>query len=281
MKAIVNLLRDSIVELRKEGLEDARISAEILLAHCLKCKRMDLYLRFDQPLEEQEILQFRGLLERRKKREPIAYLCQSVPFYHTEIEVNSDVLIPRPETELLVEKVVQILRKQDLKGKLLLDLCCGSGCMAVAIKKEFPQLQVVARDISLPALEVAKRNAKKNGTEIEFQMADLLEGFPFKMDFLLCNPPYVAEEEMPFLEEDVKCYEPSLALVAKSSGFEFYERIAKSLATYLNPKAKIFFEMGSTQKKRLEQLFSQSFWTKREFFLDASGKDRFFFLENE
>jgi release factor glutamine methyltransferase len=281
MKTIAEILQRSIDELLKSKIKDARVSAENLLAHVLKCKRMELYLRYDQPLEEKEILDFQALLERRKKREPVGYLCETMPFYHTEIEVGPGVLIPRPETELLVEKAIEVLKKQDLKGKLLVDLCAGSGCIGIAIKKSLSDLRVVLSDISHAALEVAKRNAIRNLAQVEFHQGDLLEGFSSKIDFLFCNPPYVSEEEMFFLDEDVKQYEPALALVAKSHGYEFYERLSKILPRYLNGGAKLFFEIGSTQKEGVKKIFSGGTWSSMQFFCDWRGKDRFFFLENE
>ncbi len=281
MQTISEILQKSTEELLASGLFDARLSAEYLLAHVLGCKRMDLYLRYDQPLEEKEVRDFHAFLERRKKREPVAYLCGRLPFYHLELEVNADVLIPRPETELLVDKVVDFLKKQELRGKVFVDLCSGSGCIGIAIKKSFPDLRVVLSDISRPSLEVAQRNALKNGVDVEFHQGDLLEGFCDKAHFLCCNPPYVSEEEIKDLEDDVKKYEPLIALIARSFGYEFYERLSKSLPRYLHKGSKIFFEIGSSQKERILQIFNHTPWHVQQFFSDWNGKDRFFFLENE
>ncbi len=281
MQTLLELLKSSSKELQHSHVGDARLSAEILLAHILGCKRMDLYLHFDQPLEEKEVKAYQLLLERRKKREPVAYICGSVPFFHLEIEVNKDVLIPRPETELLVEKMVDRLKKEDLSGKLFMDLCTGSGCMALAIKQNFPELRVAASDISPQALEVAKRNAKNNSLVIEYHLGDLLEGFSEKIDFLCCNPPYISEEEQSSLEEEVVLYEPREALFAKDFGYEFYERLSQILPSYLHPKAKIFFEIGKGQKSQMQKIFCQKPWILPQFFCDYNGIDRFFFLETE
>jgi release factor glutamine methyltransferase len=281
MKSILEILKEAKEILQKKGLNDPQRSAEELLAHVLGFNRMDLYLHYDFPLEEKEIQSFRHLLARREKREPIQYLCGKLPFYHAEIEVSSDVLIPRPETELLVDKVVQTLKEEKGSEKLLLDLCTGSGCIGIAIKKSLPELTVVLADISSQALEVAKRNAKKNFVEVLFHQGDLMEGFPKKIDYLVCNPPYVAAEEFSQLQEEVRNFEPSLALVAGHGGYEFYERLSKTLPPFLNKGAKLFFEIGATQKEGIQKIFCQDGWPRGQFFCDWNGKDRFFFLENE
>jgi release factor glutamine methyltransferase len=281
MQTIFEALHQAMHDLLATGLADGRLSAEYLLAHVLRCKRLDLYLRYDQPLQENEMQDFLELIERRKKREPVAYLCKSVPFYTLDLEVSRDVLIPRPETELLVDKVVELLKKEETNGKVFVDLCAGSGCIGIAVKKSLPHLRVVLSDISLPALNVAKRNALKNSVAVEFHQGDLLEGFSSKVDFLCCNPPYVSEGELSDLEDDVIKYEPLLALIAKSGGYEFYERLAKTLPPYLNRGAKCFFEIGSGQKERVFQIFCDERWRSKQSFSDWNGKNRFFFLENE
>ena len=157
---------------------------------------MHLYLEFDKPLTEQELENCRAFLARRSKGEPLAYIKGKMSFYHCEINVSPDVLIPRPETEILVDRVVQTLKGENLEDKTLWDLCCGSGCLGIALKKEFSELEVVLSDISPKALQIANENARQNGVEVKIVEGDLFQPFQGKKThFLICNPPYISQKE--------------------------------------------------------------------------------------
>jgi release factor glutamine methyltransferase len=161
-------------------------------------------------------------------------------------------------------------------------VCCGSGCIGIALKKKFPHLEVHLSDISEEALTVAKENALKNQVDVTFHQGDLLAPFKGQMaDIILCNPPYVSEKEFLLLDPSVKDFEPKLALVGDADGFGFYQRLAVELPEYLKAGGWVFLEMGCTQKKGIETIFEDPIWQGSSSICDLSGRDRFFFLEKQ
>ncbi len=270
MKTLLEVILHSEAFLQKYGIERPRREAEEVIADALQMRRIDLYMDFERILVEEELQKLRGSIQRRAAREPAAYIAGKVPFADLMIKVSPAVLIPRPETEILVEKISETLRVRDLHGKVLWDICCGSGCIGHALKKRFPELSVVLSDVSSEALAVAR----ENGEDVAFRQGDLFA--PFKgerCDFLVCNPPYVTEEEYEMLTPEVK-KEPKLALVG---GVVFYERIAASFADYLNPGALLWLEMGAGQGEIVKKIFQG----RGEVENDWSGHTRFFFLETD
>ncbi len=260
----------------------ARRAAEELIAHLLKLKRLDLYMQFDRPMVEGELEELRALLKRAAKGEPFEYLTGEMFFYHCALAITSDVLIPRPETEILVDIACKQLQKEDLVGKTAWDLCTGSGCIGIAVKKACPELQVVLSDISNAALGVAAANAQRNGVEVELLLGDFLEPFGSrKADFVFCNPPYISKNQYNGLDGSVKNFEPKQALVAEEEGLSFYRRLKDALPQHLHPGAKIYLELGAGQGQDLIQLFSGPEWRKAYLEKDWAGHDRFFFLEFE
>lgn len=195
------------------GIPSPRLSIEWLLAEVLQLKRLDLYLQYDRPLRQQELDQLRDWVRRRKQHEPLQYITGTTEFYHCSLKVNSDVLIPRPETELLVDLIL----KQNLESSLrVLDIGTGSGCIAIALKKARPTWEIVAVDISEAALKTANENAQLNNVIIDFRMADALT-LPSQLsgeafDLLVSNPPYITPNEKDDMDKEVKAYEPHLAL---------------------------------------------------------------------
>lgn len=278
MKSLLEILLLSTTYLQERGIANARRQAEELFCDALGLNRMQLYLNFERPLTEEELTLCRERLVRRAKGEPVQYIHGSVEFYDCSFVVNPAVLIPRQETEILVDKVVKELTQQDLTNKILWDICCGSGCIGIALKKRFPELQVVLSDNSAKALEVAAQNAKKNQVEVEFLQGDLLNPFKNrKAHFIVCNPPYLAEKEYSGLDIEVKSYEPKSALVAGPVGIEYYERLAKELPSYLYPQARVWLEIGYQQGKVVKDLFCQNFvWQNAQVENDWSGQSRFF-----
>lgn len=282
MKTLLEILTLSTHYLQQHGIQNPRRQAEDLISDALGMQRLNLYLEFDRPLTESELEICRQRLTRRSKGEPLQYIQGDVEFYGCKIFLNKDVLIPRQETEILVDLIVKDLEKEDLIGKSLWDLCCGSGCIGIALKKRFPLLKVVLSDISIKALELAKKNAKENQIDVQFLHGNLLEPFlGKKTDYLVCNPPYIAEEEFSTLEAEVRHFEPKQALVSGSTGLEIYSHLATDLKKYLTPLAKVWFEIGSTQGSAMYELFPSDQWRTCEVKNDWSGKNRFFFLENE
>jgi release factor glutamine methyltransferase len=277
MRSIEELLRLSTKFLESRGFERARREAEELLSHALEMRRLDLYLQFDRPLESGQVDRCREALRRRAEGEPSQYIAGWVDFFDCRIAVGPGVLIPRPETEQLVDRV----SKEISTGKLL-DLCCGSGCIGIALAKRHPDLEVTLVDISPIAVEYVQKNAQSNGVEVEILSGDLtgpVEGRQF--DWVVCNPPYIAEEEYARLQREVRDWEPITALVSGATGLEFYHRLNRELPGVMRAGGKAWFEIGSSQGEEVAKIFSQLPWCRTEVTSDWAGRNRFFSLEIE
>lgn len=282
MKSIGGVLTLSIQYLKDRKIESARRIAETLIAHVLSKKRIELYMYFDCPLQESELEIIRSFLKRVGQGEPPEYVMAQVEFYGCNLHLSEKVLIPRVETEILVDKAVKLIEKEEPSGKILWDICTGSGCIGLSLKRKIPSLLVSLSDICSDALQVCKNNAASNNLDVEILMGDLFEPFQGKRaDYIFCNPPYITRKEYEDLEPSVKNYEPVKALIGGDTGLEFYERLAKALPDYLKPQAKVFLEIGSTQGMAVNEIFNAPFWTKKERICDFAGLDRFFFLEIE
>jgi len=282
MKNVKTVLSLATKLLEERGVARARFCSEVLLAHVLKMERIELYMHHDQPLDENELSLFRESIKEKAKKQPLEYLLKEIEFYHCKIDVNSSVLIPRQETEILLDLVCKQVKPE---AKWALDLCTGSGCLAIGLKKALPRLGVVGVDLCEKALAVAEKNGKKNGVGVQWLLGDLLEPvMGKKFDLVLCNPPYISDKEFLELDEEVRLFEPKRALVSGKTGLEFYERLAEGLPQILSPGAQIFFEIGAGQKEGVLALFSKSCFQDSKVEPDWAGHDRFFssiFLENE
>ena len=282
MKTVGEVLQLSASYLQERKVVRPRREAEDLLSFILKISRLELYLQHERPLEEGELSSYRAFLKRKAQGEPFEYIVGEIPFFHCHFRISSDVLIPRPETEILLEKAVLQIQKQDYSNKAAWDLCCGSGCLGVSLKKALPDLEVSLSDLSAKAIEIAKVNASLNGVTVCFYQGDLLSPFQHrKVDFVLCNPPYISEQEFATLDPSVRLYEPKIALVAGVSGLEFYSRLANELPSYLNQGAQVFLEVGAGQGAAVGDLFGAKCWKTKRLEKDLAGHDRFFFLEFE
>lgn len=282
MKSLLEILKLSTQYLEQKGISNPRRQAEEVIADALGLKRMELYLQYDRPLVETELELCRSRLARRAKGEPISYIRGEVNFLECSIKVNPNVLIPRQETEILTDKIIQEIKNENLEGKVLWDVCCGSGYIGIALKKHLPQLNVILSDISRPALELARENAKLNNVDVQCLEGDLLT--PFKgqrTHYFICNPPYIAEHEFEHLDPEVRNFEPKIALISGPTGFEFYQRLALELPSHLNPHGKAWFEIGKGQGEPIQKIFSSFPWKTCRFEKDWAGHDRFFFLEME
>lgn len=272
MKTVKTILELSSDFLQKHGVKRARFVADTLLSHYLGLERIALYMHFDRPLVEQELALFREALKRAAKHEPLDYILGEVEFFGTKIKVGPGVLIPRQETEILMEHVCRSL---DGTEKMALDLCTGSGCIAASLKNRVPSLAVTGVDLSKEALAIAK----SNHDQVEWVEGDLTGPlFGKKFDLVICNPPYVTQREYEELERSVRDYEPKMALVAGERGTEFYSRLERELPGFLQPGAKLFFEIGTGQGKKVQEIFSSAHWENQQVVLDLAGHERFFLL---
>jgi release factor glutamine methyltransferase len=277
---VQEIIKRSTEYLQKQSITQPRLQAEEILADVIGLKRLDLYLNFDRPLQENELQICREHLQRRAKGEPLQYIRGQVEFLNCTIKVTPDVLIPRQETEILADKVIKSLSNIE-PGTTLLDLCCGSGCLAIAIKKRFPELRVVASDLSKEALAITKQNAQDNQVEIECVQGDLFENIHESFDIILSNPPYIAEHEYDGLEREVRQFEPKQALISGPTGLEIYRSIEKAIKKYLKPKGQVWLEIGTDQGSKVLEIFDKGKWKAISLEKDWAGHDRFFFLENE
>jgi len=268
VKTVRDILNLSAHYLEERGIQRARREAEDLLCDALNTTRIGLYTDLDRPLQESELALCRRRLARRGQGEPNAYIHGSVDFYECSIEVNPHVLIPRQETALLVDHIAQALNQQgSVEGKILWDVCCGSGCIGIALKKRYPELQVIATDISSEAVSITQRNAQRNEVEITVLEGDLLQPLEGqRCHYFVCNPPYVSEADYAALSPEVRNHEPRLAL---------------ELQDYLHPQARAYFELGTQQGNAIQNLFFQDAWKSSRILEDWAGHQRFFFLENE
>lgn len=274
MITLLEIIQRSEQYLAAKGIARPRREAEEVIADALAVKRLDLYLQFDRPLSERELPSLRHAIQRRALHEPSAYIAGKVEFAGIAIQVNPSVLIPRAETEILVEKINHFLSHKNLKNKTLWDLCCGSGCIGLSIKNRFPDLQVILSDLSSDALKVAASNDCWN---VIFKQGDLFEPFSgLECDFFVCNPPYISLADYLLLDREVKDWEPKLALIGGQTGLEFYARIAKELKNHLRPEGFGWLELGMGQGKEVKKIFESEGWQNCHVETDWSGHDRFF-----
>jgi len=249
--------------LTEKGIDSPRLSAELLLSHVLGLKRIELYTQHDKIVAGQDLDMLRDMVKRAGQNEPIAYLVGKTEFYSMEINVTPDCMIPRPETELLVQRAIEFLRTRD-GVQFICDLCTGSGCIAAVIAKNFPNAHIIATDICDAALAVAASNVQK------YQLQDkitLLSGDLFdpiipqldvsKFDLIVCNPPYVSSAEYEKLDRNIKDYEPRLALFAGDDGLDIYRRIIEKVDSFLKPDAALILEIGYAQGPAIKELLEQ------------------------
>lgn len=274
---VLELLNWSADYLEKKGIENSRRNVEELLCLTLKCERLDLYLKFEMPLKSQELEAYRKYFKRRVNREPLQYILGETDFYNSKIKLHKKVLIPRPETELLVERVLEKIDFLDLESTKILDIGTGSGCIAISLAFELPGSQVLGIDISEDAVSLAKENAILNEvSNAKFILRNALET-PRKtniFDFIVSNPPYIESSEIPKLMPEVKDFEPILALDGGEDGFDFYREVIPNCRLLLKEKGFVFFEVGYTQAQKLKEILSESGFEKVEIFSDFNGIER-------
>ncbi|NIQ03607.1 MAG: peptide chain release factor N(5)-glutamine methyltransferase, partial [Nitrospinaceae bacterium] len=265
--------------LKRAGVASPRLDAEVLLAEATKSSREDLFRHPESVLTAAQGDAFETLLRRREKREPVAYLLGRKEFWNLEIGVNPHVLIPRPETEILVDQGLQFFRsRRDPKGPRLLEVGTGSGAVALVLAQELPECRVTALEVSPAALETARDNARRHG------LADRIRGvrgafFPGReeggFDGIVSNPPYLESAQIEGLMPEVRDFEPRLALDGGPDGLNFYRRFLPEAWKHLTPGGALFLEIGETQAAAVSDLISKSLpYGPVRIFQDYSGRDR-------
>jgi release factor glutamine methyltransferase len=250
---------------------DAALDAEVLARHVLGWDRAQLVARGRDEAPPDFGPVFERAVSRRTRHEPIAYIVGHREFWELDFEVTPDVLIPRPETELIVEGAIDLLRTNP--PQQIVDVCTGSGCLAVALAREFPAARVIATDISHAALGVARRNAERHGVadRVEFRLADVLTGVQARADLMVSNPPYVPASAAPALPVDVVQYEPHLALFAEGDGLEVIRRILSSAGGCLAPDGLLMMEFGYGQEEEVRAVATPSGWQTVKVLEDLQG----------
>jgi release factor glutamine methyltransferase len=261
----------------ERGLASPRLDAEVILAHILKVDRLYLYRNPEKSLTQETVSAFQSLTARRLQGEPVAYLTNQKEFWSLIFEVNEQVLIPRPDTECLVEEVLKVYTSTANGDLRILDLGTGSGAVGVALAWELRHAHVVATDISPGALNVAQRNAGRHGVEqrMTFLAGDLFAPLSEKFDIIVSNPPYISTTEFETLPPDVRGYEPAAALLAGPEGMVFHERIIAGCGEYLKEGGWLFLEIGPEQRQRVEAMLAAAATFKASHFRrDDAGMDR-------
>lgn len=281
MKTVLQTIQSGAPWLEKAGVDQPRLNMEYLLAHVMGCKRMQLYLQFDKPLEEAVLEPLRDLVRRRAKREPLQHLLGTAEFMGREFKCDARALIPRPETEELVEKILAHYKKSGAPPPArIVDVGTGSGVIGISLAHAFPESAVVLADISAEALSLARENVEKTGLpegRARFVLTDLwndMEGGPF--DLIVANLPYIAAEEILTLSEEVK-RDPVLALDGGFLGTELITRFLRELPPQAAPGALVALEIGAGQSSSLLEDMKAAGLQEARSVNDYSGRDRFLF----
>jgi len=262
----------------RSRLDSPRLCAELLLAHALKCERIELYTRHDAVPDAETLAAFRQHVKSAAAGCPPAYLTGTKDFYSLPFFVTRDVLIPRPETEVLVERTIRLLRAADPGPRWLLDLGTGSGCIAVSLARHLPEARICASDVSPAALEVARRNAERHGVaeRIEFREGDLFEPWDDgpEFDVIVSNPPYLAASRRSELPASVRDYEPHAALFAGDDGLDVFRRIVGEGPAHLAADGHLLVEMAFDQAAALRPLAAERNWREITTYKDDLGHER-------
>ncbi len=258
--------------LAEKGVENSRLEAEWLLCEALGLDRVGLYVNFDKPLSDAELSACRSLVARRARREPLQYILGSQDFYGLEFEVIPGVLIPRHDTETLVEEAV----KRCPAGATILDIGVGSGCIAVALAKSRPDAQIHGVDLSPKALELAQRNADRHGVTVTLSQGSLFEPFAGrKFDLIVSNPPYIPTADLAGLQPEVRDYEPREALDGGADGLDYYRRIIPAAVDFLVQDGWLLLEIGIGEAPEVSAIFTNTGMFQELFSAcDAGGVER-------
>lgn len=272
---LIDILKYSTEYLENKKIENPRLTAEKIIAGVLKMQRLALYMNYDRPLQQSEKDAVKvALVKRGKEKIPLQYIFEEEYFYGYNFFVDKRVLIPRPDTERLVENVLTALK--NTKEPKIIDIGTGSGAIAVSIAKEREDSLVLGVDISKEALEVAEINKEKNGAKnVKFKQSNLFSEITFhEFDAVVSNPPYIPREEYEILSEEVKNHEPQNALIAEEEGLFFYKKIAEEGKKYLKIGGLIAFESGYNQARRIMDILTKEGYSEIKVFVDYNGIER-------
>ncbi len=280
MLTVLDIIKKTTGFLEGKEVENARLNAEHLVGHALGLARMQLYLQFERPLEEEDLEKIRPLVRRRGQREPLQYIMGTTEFFGVELKVDSRALIPRPETEYLA---AQIVEKLPQVPHSILDLGTGSGALALSLAQHYIDAKVLATDVSADAVALAKENAAalNLADRVEVRESDWFAAIEddATYDLIVSNPPYLSEQETEETLTEVKDFEPRIALTpgGSESGLEPYEIIIREAHNYLAPGGLLAMETGIAQREALEEMLTRSAYARHEFVADLTERERFVF----
>ncbi len=275
-KSVNEILKESILILKKKGIETAHLDSEILLAEALNISREKLLLNQNYILSSKEKRIFLKLLNRRLEDEPIAYILGYKEFYEDTFIVNKNVLIPRPETEFLIEAFLEIFILFNNKNIKVLDVGCGSGIIGITLKKLLPEINIIMSDISKQAIKVTKKNIKRilGKSNIKVVYSDIFKNIKDKFNVIISNPPYIPSKTIFTLMKDVKNYEPQIALDGGEDGLLFYKNIIANAYKYLYSDGYLILELNPELKGKIIELFKKNKYKIIDIKKDYSNFDR-------
>ena len=277
---IIDIINWAESYFKEKGFENPRIEIEWLLRSVLQCERLDLYLRFEEPLSKSQLSTLRNWIKRRILREPIQYITGVIDFYGREFFINEGVLIPRPETERLIDIALSQLKNSISPN--ILDVGTGSGCIATTLSLEIPNANVLGVDISEEALDLAKKNKEKLfAVNVSFEKIDILKEIPINnFDVMISNPPYITKEEINFLDKDVRNFEPIIALTDHKDGLTFYRRFADIALDVVKSGGWIILEVGQkSHPEKAKTIFNKMGFNNVKLINDYNGDNRILLIQ--
>lgn len=263
------LLKAAREFLKNNGIADGDVDAWYLLAHVFGINRADFFMHGNEESLAEKALEYKALIDKRALHIPLQYLIGTQEFMGLTFEVNENVLIPRQDTEILVEEVLKIS-----EGKSVLDMCTGSGCIILSLAKLGNIKKAIGVDISINALQIANKNAKNLNLDVDFIHSDLFQNVVGNYDIIVSNPPYIKSEELLYLMPEVKDHEPLQALEAGADGLDYYKRIISEITGFLTPGGYVFFEIGYDQGEAVSEMLHEVGFVDIYIKKDFSGLDR-------
>ena len=257
-------------QLNNAGIVDARNDAWLLLTYVCKIDHTFYYVHMDEEMSVEQVAEYESVLSKRAEHVPLQYITGEQEFMGIPFRVNDSVLIPRQDTETLVEEALKVIRP----GMKVLDMCTGSGCILISILKNIVDVEGFGYDISKQAINVAKENAKLNNVTATFERSDLFEEVTDTFDVIVSNPPYIPTDVIGELMPEVALFEPMQALDGKEDGLHFYRRIVAAASEYLNPNGMLLFEIGHDQGEAVSSLMKEAGYQNVRVVKDLAGNDR-------